>query len=65
MERARPDKGRGQVVVWDEAKAEVVWAVRLLPVPAANVSVPVADTGRRMQRASHAIADAVRHAVAL
>jgi hypothetical protein len=65
MEQARPDKGREQVVVWDEAKVEVVWAVRSLPVPAAIVSVPVADIGRRMQRASRAIAEAVRRAAAL
>jgi len=64
MEPARRGKGREQVVAWDEAKAEVAWAARPLPAPAAIVSVPVADTGHRMRRASRVIEKAVRSAVA-
>jgi hypothetical protein len=64
MERARRDKGRGQDVVRDGVNAKVVWAVHSPLDPAASVSVPVVDTGRRTWRGSHAIKAVARRAAA-
>ena len=55
MERALRGRDREQDVAWDEGRAEVAWAARSLPVPAAVAFVPVVDTGRRMLWGSHAI----------
>jgi hypothetical protein len=64
MERALRSRDRGQVVVWDKDGDEAAWAAHLPPVPAVSASVPVVDTGRRTQRASHVTREAVRRAAA-
>lgn len=48
MEQVPWDRGREQDAAWDADKAEVAWAARLPPVPAAIVSVRVVDIERRM-----------------
>ena len=65
MERALRGRDREQDVAWDEARAEVAWAARLPPVPAAVAFVPVVDTGRNTRQDSRAIRRSVPSAAAL